>query len=118
MSTVSRLLYSRSGGLSSLGLDGFLARLLSFIDVNSAFLLGTTPYLGEYHSVALIPMHRPFQPLEGYNTVHFGNASGSRAVIGHLAAESEQLSVAQAEASLDARISSLEKFIGLMNRNT
>jgi hypothetical protein len=44
MSTVSRLLNAR-GGLSRLGLNGFLARLLVFIDTNSAALLGTRPYL-------------------------------------------------------------------------
>jgi hypothetical protein len=44
MSTVSRLLIAR-GGFSRLGLNGFLARLLVFIDTNSAALLGTQPYL-------------------------------------------------------------------------
>ena len=42
MSTVARLLRAR-GSLATLGMNGFLARLLSFIDTNSAFLLGTEP---------------------------------------------------------------------------
>lgn len=88
MSTVSRLLRSR-GGLTSLGLDGFLARLLSFIGVNSAFLLGTEPYLD---STTLIPLHEPFQPPS------LDEVAGQPPIL-----------------ALDARVPSLERFIGLMN---
>ncbi|KAI1624613.1 hypothetical protein EDD37DRAFT_648962 [Exophiala viscosa] len=44
MKAVSEMLRMR-GGLASLGLDGFLARLLIFIDTNSAFLLNTFLHL-------------------------------------------------------------------------
>lgn len=47
MTTVRRLLRSQ-GGPDTLGMKGFLARLLSFVDTNSAFLLGTKPYLVEF----------------------------------------------------------------------
>ena len=58
MSTVARLLHTR-GSLATLGMNGFLARLLSFIDANSAFLLGTNLYLREFD---LMPDPRPFRP--------------------------------------------------------
>ncbi|KIW19982.1 hypothetical protein PV08_00557 [Exophiala spinifera] len=44
MNGVEEMLRVR-GGLASLGLDGFLARLLLFIDTNSAFLLNTFLHL-------------------------------------------------------------------------
>lgn len=91
MSTVSRLLRSK-GGLSSLGLDGFLARLLSFIDVNSAFLLGTEPYLREFDSITLIPLHEPFQPTR-----------------------LDQVTAIPSNLAADGRVASLERFIGLMS---
>lgn len=57
MSTVARLLRTR-GDLATLGMNGFLARLLSFIDTNSAFLLGTNLYLREFR---FMPHHQPFR---------------------------------------------------------
>ena len=39
MTAVANMVRSR-GGLSQLGLDGFLARLLLFIDTNSAMIMG------------------------------------------------------------------------------
>lgn len=58
MSGVGRMLSLRgSDGLSTLGLDGFLARLLLFIDTNSAFLLGTKPHLLE--SQGHLPRREP-----------------------------------------------------------
>lgn len=44
MKGVERMLQLR-GGLQNLGLDGLLARLLVFIDTNSAFLLNTRLHL-------------------------------------------------------------------------
>lgn len=61
MSTVTRLL-RQQGGLATLGMNGFLARLLSFIDTNSAFLLGTNLYLVEFGLLNSMPLHQPFQP--------------------------------------------------------
>lgn len=93
MSTVVRLLDAR-GGIQILGLDGFLAKLLEFIDINSAFLLGTMPYLGEYNSTAMIPVHRPFQEFE------------------------TTLNGIQEQASapaVEAKIAGLERFLGIMN---
>ena len=58
MSTVARLL-DRRGSVATLGMNGFLARLLSFIDTNSAFLLGTNLYLMEF---GLMPHYRPYDP--------------------------------------------------------
>ena len=55
MSTVAMLLRTR-GSLATLGMNGLLARLLSFIDINSAFLLGTNLYLGDFD---LMPHLRP-----------------------------------------------------------
>lgn len=46
MGAVEEMIRMR-GGLGSLGLDGFLARLLIFIDTNSAFLLNTSLHLPE-----------------------------------------------------------------------
>lgn len=46
----------RRGGLSSLGMNGFLARLLVFIDTNSAFLLNTKLHLSESN----FPRQEPF----------------------------------------------------------
>lgn len=59
MSTVTRLLRLQ-GGLTSLGMDGFLARLLSFIDTNSAFLMGSNLYLVEFGLLDRMPHHQPF----------------------------------------------------------
>lgn len=63
MSTVTRLLRSQ-GGLATLGMNGFLARLLSFIDTNSAFLLGTNLYLVEFglSDADRMPQTRPLAP--------------------------------------------------------
>lgn len=54
MKAVSRIILSR-GGLAALGLDGLLARLLAFIDTNSAFLLKTHLYFRE----SPFPLCRP-----------------------------------------------------------
>lgn len=62
MSTVARLLSDR-GGVSNLAMNGFLARLLSFIDTNSAFLLGTNLYLANTGATGGgMPHHQPFRP--------------------------------------------------------
>ncbi|KAJ9611641.1 hypothetical protein H2200_004825 [Cladophialophora chaetospira] len=58
MSTVARLLQTR-GSLATLGMNGFLARLLSFVDINSASLLGTNLYLAD---TGLLPQHQPSHP--------------------------------------------------------
>jgi hypothetical protein len=61
MKAVSHLTQTR-GGLRSLGMDGFLARLLRFVDTNSAFLLGTNLYLADEAEVgACLPRHMPFK---------------------------------------------------------
>ena len=57
MDGLERMLDLR-GGLSALGLDGFLARLLLFIDNNSAFLLKTRLRLSEFS----FPRRLPFAP--------------------------------------------------------
>lgn len=64
MSTVVRLLRQR-GGLNTLGMDGFLSKLLSFIDTNSAFLLGTNLYLVEFGLPVGMPHHQPFGRVDG-----------------------------------------------------
>lgn len=58
MGTVRRLLRSQ-GGPDTLGMKGFLARLLSFVDTNSAFLLGTKPYLVEFGLSDRVSRSRP-----------------------------------------------------------
>lgn len=55
MSGVEKMLSLR-GGLGALGLNGFLARLLVFIDTNSAFLLNTRLHLQDSH----FPRQTPF----------------------------------------------------------
>jgi hypothetical protein len=60
MSTVQRLLRTRSD-LSTLGMGGFLARLLAFVDVNSASLLGTNTYLREFELTGTMPQREPFR---------------------------------------------------------
>jgi len=45
MSAVEGMLRIRRHGMASLGLDGFLSRLLIFIDTNSAFMLNTFLHL-------------------------------------------------------------------------
>lgn len=47
------------GGLETLGLDGFLARLLIFIDTNSAFLLNTRLHLEASSFPRLAPFALP-----------------------------------------------------------
>ena len=44
MSAVARLLHQRAD-LSTLGMNGFLAQMLAFVDINSAALLGSDMYL-------------------------------------------------------------------------
>jgi hypothetical protein len=61
MSSVTRLLHLQ-GGLANLGMNGFLSRLLSFIDTNSAFLLGTNLYFVEVGLRNRMPHHQPFVP--------------------------------------------------------
>ncbi|KAJ9633281.1 uncharacterized protein PV06_00974 [Exophiala oligosperma] len=56
MGGVEEMLKARGGGLASLGLDGFLARLLLFIDTNSAFLLNTYLHLRD----SSFPRGEPF----------------------------------------------------------
>ncbi|OAP54814.1 hypothetical protein AYL99_11262 [Fonsecaea erecta] len=46
MEAVNRMVEAR-GGLTALGLEGFLSRLLVFIDTNSAFLLNTPLHLSD-----------------------------------------------------------------------
>ena len=61
MSAVARMLRAR-GGLATLGMDGLLARLLRFIDTNSAFLLGAHLYLEDDQGVGVcLPRHMPFR---------------------------------------------------------
>ncbi|KPI40413.1 uncharacterized protein AB675_7449 [Cyphellophora attinorum] len=91
MSTVVRLLRLR--GAATLGMDGFLVRLLSFIDTNSAFLLGTNMYLTEFGLTELMPRTRPFHPLAEGGLV----PDNSREVSGR-------------------EIVNLERFVGFMNR--
>ncbi|RMZ77304.1 hypothetical protein DV737_g4430, partial [Chaetothyriales sp. CBS 132003] len=55
MEGVRRMLQLR-GGIQSLGQEGFLARLLHFIDTNSAFLLGTCLHLAD----SMLPRREPF----------------------------------------------------------
>lgn len=87
MSTVARLLRTR-GSLATLGMHGFLARLLSFIDTNSAFLLGTDLYLSEFN---LLPHPQPCGP------TRFGQAES------------------QAKRhTTNSEVVNLERFIGLM----
>lgn len=57
MDGLTKMLEMR-GGLSALGLGGFLARLLLFIDSNSAFLLRTRLRLGEFS----FPRRPPIAP--------------------------------------------------------
>jgi hypothetical protein len=61
MSNVTRLVHVQ-GGLGNLGMNGFMARLLSFIDTNSAFLLGTNLYLVQVGLRNRMPHHQPFAP--------------------------------------------------------
>jgi len=58
MKGVEKMLRLR-GGLSVLGLDGFLSRLLIFIDTNSAFLLNTHLYLQDSAFPRLAPFVMP-----------------------------------------------------------
>lgn len=67
MSTVTRLL-RQQGGLTTLGMDGFLARLLSFIDTNSAFLLGTNLYFVEFGLPIGMPHHQSFGAMRSDDT--------------------------------------------------
>lgn len=62
MSAVARMLRAR-GGLATLGMDGLLARMLRFIDTNSAFLLGAHLYLEESDQGVgvCLPRHMPFR---------------------------------------------------------
>jgi hypothetical protein len=61
MKAVSHLTTTR-GGLNTLGLNGFMARLLRFVDTNSAFLLGCNLYLADEAQVgACLPRHMPFK---------------------------------------------------------
>lgn len=59
MSTVARLLRER-GGIPALAMDGFLAKLIAFIDANSACLLGTNLYLTDVGIRGGLPHRLPF----------------------------------------------------------
>lgn len=61
MSVVARLLHTRRG-IATLGMNGFLAPLLTFVDVNSAVLLGSTTYLDEFGLSGHMPQRQPVGP--------------------------------------------------------
>lgn len=52
------------GGLNALGLDGLLQRMVLWIDINSAFILNSTPYIV------------PTVPLAGHIVLHQPNPGG------------------------------------------
>jgi hypothetical protein len=60
MSAVASML-ARRGGIATLGMNGILARLLRFVDTNSAFLLGTRLYLEDHGVGVCLPRHMPFR---------------------------------------------------------
>lgn len=91
MSTVTRLLRSQ-GGLTSLSMNGFLAKLLSFIDTNSSFLLGTNLYFVEFGLPIGMPHHQPF---------------GSRRI--------EEIIQEAAGPMQSTNVVNLERFIGITN---
>ena len=72
-------------------MNGFLIRLLAFVDTNSAFLLGSNPYLQEF-SLTGMPHHQPFQP-DRFDTI------------------AQSRSLRQGE-----QVASLEHFIGFVGR--
>jgi hypothetical protein len=78
MSAVARMLSTRPGGLASLGMNGILARLLRFVDTNSAFLLGTHLYLDNQGVGVCLPRHMPFR-LRRFEE-HAASASASTSV--------------------------------------
>lgn len=95
MSTVRRLL-RQQGGPDTLGMDGFLARLLTFVDTNSAFLLGTDLYLEEFGLSSRMPKPRCYPPR--FESV-------------------ENAAEAQVQAG-NTSIINLERFMGLMSLGT
>lgn len=95
MSTVRRLL-RQQGGPDTLGMDGFLARLLAFIDTNSAFLLGTDLYLEEFGLSSRMPKPRCFPR-------RF---------------ESEEIEAQADEETSSTSVVNLERFMGLMSLGT
>lgn len=95
MSTVRRLL-RQQGGSATLGMDGFLARLLTFIDTNTAFLLGTDLYLEEFGLSSRMPKPRCYPP-------RF---------------EFEEIVAQPQEETTSTSIVNLERFMGLMSLGT
>lgn len=58
MRAATRMLRAR-GGLATLGGDGLLARMLRYVDTNSAFLLGCHLYLEDQGIGICLPRHQP-----------------------------------------------------------